>query len=173
MSRESVANGIRRVRTQLEKFGLHDYGHMYNETATRYALIDPVLKGLGWDITNMDQCTVELEMPQARRYRRADCVLHDSNGNIGIIIEAKAANQSLTGKVLDEAENQLADCAGALTLGAGVITNGLIWRLYHLDSTQAPLSDRLTEVVDIRDRDGSIAGSARMLHEWLNKDNWW
>ena len=59
MSPRSVENAIRKVRRQMADYSREYYGWSYNETGTRYVLIDPVIKALGWDIYDMDQCGVD------------------------------------------------------------------------------------------------------------------
>lgn len=59
MSIRGVANAVRRVRTQLEEYPASAY--WYNETTTRYVLINPMIESLGWDMYDLDQCGYEID----------------------------------------------------------------------------------------------------------------
>ena len=172
MTVRAVEEAIRQVRKQLEDFDLFNYGQRYNETATRYALINPVLKGLGWDINDMDQCAVEWPVPPDKPIGRADYVLNDSQNQIVIVIEAKHATFNVGGEP-SWLENKLAGYTMGMPWGVAVLTNGLIWRLYWLDATRQPFSNRIAAKVDIRSVDGGITEPARSLYDWLDKDLWW
>ena len=172
MSIGTVEADIRRVRKQLDDYNRDDYGWSYNETATRYILIDPVLRALGWDIYDLDECSVEWPMPFGKPIGRADYVLGNSHGENIIVIEAKRLDVAVGGEPRGF-ENKLAGYTRGMTNGVAVLTNGLVWRLYELDSTRRALRNRRTEKADIREGYGSISGSARTLHEWLDKDKWW
>ena len=172
MTVRSVENAIRRVRQQLEVYDRENYGWSYNETGTRYILIDPVLKALGWDIYDMDQCGVEWPMPPHKPMGRADYVLGNRHDDIVIVIEAKRVDVSVGGEPR-RFESKLTSYTRGMKTGVAALTNGLIWRLYELDSTRKALRNRRSERVDIREGYGTISESARLLHEWLDKDKWW
>ncbi|MGI4760500.1 MAG: hypothetical protein ACRYF0_07335 [Janthinobacterium lividum] len=57
-----------------------------NEAATRAVLIDPVLRALGWDTTNL--LLVEPERTVENK-QSLDYVLKDRSGKIQSVIEAK------------------------------------------------------------------------------------
>lgn len=172
MTSWSVENAIRRVRQQMEDYDREHYGWSYNETATRYLLIDPVLKALGWDIYDLDQCGVEWPMPEEDPIGRADYVLCNAHVQNIIVIEAKRIDVAVGGEPR-ALERKLARYCKGMRTGIAVLTNGLVWRLYELDHTRRALWNRRTEKVDIREGHGRISGSARLLHEWLDKDRWW
>ena len=62
-----------------------------NEAATRAALIDPVLRALGWDTGNTNMVEVEKTLGQVR----ADYALFDSNKEPKIVVEAKSLRTNL------------------------------------------------------------------------------
>ena len=51
------------------------YRYMYKELATRYLLIDPIIRALDWDMNDFDQSAVEWPMPEGQFHRKADYVL--------------------------------------------------------------------------------------------------
>ena len=59
-----------------------------HETSTRYMIIDPTLRSLGWDLSDPKDCIVEYKV-SAGSQRAADYALLDSRGRPVILIEAK------------------------------------------------------------------------------------
>ncbi|GAA3989846.1 hypothetical protein [Hymenobacter antarcticus] len=98
-----------------------------NEAATRAALIDPVLRALGWDTANVQ--VVEPEKTLSNELR-IDYLLNDPAGQPWVVVEAKCLDSSLdkygyVGKILGY----------ALTLNVHTvcITDGITWHLHtHL-----------------------------------------
>ena len=98
-----------------------------NEAATRAALIDPVLRALGWDTTNVQMVEPEKTLGNELRI---DYLLNDPTGQPWVVIEAKCLDSSLdkygyVGKILGY----------ALTLNVHTvcITDGITWHLHtHL-----------------------------------------
>ena len=103
---------------------------------------------------------------------RADYVLGNRHDENIIVIEAKRVDVAVGGEPRGFEDKLTLDTRGMNT-GVAVLTNGLIWRLYELDSTRRALKNKRTEKVDIREGHSSISGSARLLHERLDKDKWW
>ena len=120
----------------------------------------------------MDRCAVECPMPTDNPTGPADYVINDSLEQIVIVIEAKRATFNLGGEP-SSLESKLLGYTKGMDIGVAVLTNGLIWRLYELNSARRTLSDRITEKVDIRSDYGDVAESARSLHDWLSRDHWW
>ena len=98
-----------------------------NEAATRAALIDPVLRALGWDTANVQMVEPEKTLSNELRI---DYLLNDPTGQPWVVIEAKCLGSSLdkygyVGKILGY----------ALTLNVHTvcITDGITWHLHtHL-----------------------------------------
>ena len=59
-----------------------------HETSTRYLIIDPILRSLGWDLSDPRDCIVEYRVSD-RSQRAVDYALLDGNGDPVILIEAK------------------------------------------------------------------------------------
>ncbi|WP_426058813.1 hypothetical protein [Hymenobacter sp. B1770] len=100
-----------------------------NEAATRAALIDPVLRALGWDTSNVRM--VEPEKTVSNELR-IDYLLNDPTGKPWVVIEAKCLGSSLdkygyVGKILGYAIS--------LNVHTVCITDGLAWHLHtHLQN---------------------------------------
>ena len=94
-----------------------------NEAATRAVLIDPVLRALGWDTTNLN--IVEFERTYSDT--RVDYALFDREGKVKIIVEAKAL-----GVNLQDAQLAFKLFAYAFKFGIRnvVMTNGITWQLF-------------------------------------------
>ena len=58
MSISTVMEVIQQVRQQLNDYPMSDY--LYNEATTRNVVINPMIKALGWDLHNLDQCSYEI-----------------------------------------------------------------------------------------------------------------
>jgi hypothetical protein len=95
-----------------------------NESATRAVLIDPVLRALGWDTTNV--LMVEPERTVENK-QSLDYVLKGVNGAIQSVIEAKKLGESLDklGHV-----GALIGYAFSLKPVSFFITDGLNWHCY-------------------------------------------
>ncbi len=110
---EKVRDSSIQYRSKLEK----------NEAATRAVLIDPVLRALGWDITNLNM----VEFERTYSDTRVDYALYDKLGNVKIIVEAKAL-----GINIQDAQLAYKLFAYAFKFGIRnvVMTNGITWQLF-------------------------------------------
>ncbi len=95
-----------------------------NEAATRAALIDPVLRALGWDTGNVQM--VEPEKTINTTWR-ADYALHDSSGKINLLLEAKCLGSNLEKFSVVQ---QLLSYAFGFGVLKVVVTDGINWHFY-------------------------------------------
>ena len=103
------------------------------ETRTRQALIDPMLRALGWDVEDPKSVELEYKVNQDR----LDYALRGSERPIAVI-EAKAL-----GKSLDEKETmQVLNYANSAGIPYMALTNGDHWRMLEVFK-QAPIEDRV------------------------------
>ncbi|MBT9394566.1 hypothetical protein KLP40_15450 [Hymenobacter sp. NST-14] len=105
-----------------------------NEAATRAALIDPVLRALGWDTANVQ--VVEPEKTLGGDLR-VDYLLRDAAGQPRLVIEAKCLDASLDkhGYV-----SKILGYALGFKVQTVFITDGLHWHCYsnlHQGNTEA------------------------------------
>ena len=170
MTIAKVEEAIVRVQKHLTVWERGDY--LYHETPTRYLLIDPILTGLGWDLHNMDECSMEWPMPKPQSRTRVDYALGNSQGGIAAVIEAKSVNVAVDNRP-SGLENQLARYAKGMKYGVAVLTNGAIWHIYEMDSSRRSLKNKHIAKVDVREGNADNPKSARVLHRWLNKPKLW
>ena len=114
---------IEEISAVRERIRAHRDAFDQNETATRVSLIDPLLKGLGWDIT--DPCKVAIEHTVSGG-KKCDYVLKGFDGEPVAGIEAKPLGASLDEYFLDIVKYSI-----LLEARYYVITDGNIWRLYR------------------------------------------
>ena len=127
-----------------------------NEAATRAALIDPILRALGWDTANVRMVEPEKSLGNELR---VDYLLRDANGHPALVLEAKCLNQSLdkygyVGKILGYAL--------ALDVQTVCITDGLSWHIHpnlHNGKSE-PLMFTLSE--------SNPVPAALLLIQWLD-----
>ena len=100
-----------------------------NEARTRQILIDPLLKELGWDVTDPGQ--VGLEMPVDKTfggpkgYFKPDYVLRLDEDNVVAVVEAKKL-----GGDFDEAQEQTYQYADEIGVRWALATDGDRWEMY-------------------------------------------
>ena len=110
-----------------------------NEAITRYALIDPVLRGLGWDTEDPNVVVPEYNTDVGM----ADYALFTDKGVPTVIIEAKKLGAPLE----SAAEQGIHYC-----MGKGIeyfaVTDGCMWRVYETHK-RAPTHEKLIQQFDI------------------------
>lgn len=126
-----------------------------NEAATRAALIDPVLRILGWDTANMQMVEPEKTIGGDLR---VDYLLRDAAGNPRLVIEAKCLDASLDkhGYV-----SKVLGYALGFKVQTVFITDGLSWHCYsnlHKGNTEA-ITFSLTD---------NLLPAALHLIQWLD-----
>ncbi|MGQ9463392.1 MAG: hypothetical protein ACUVTP_12990 [Candidatus Fervidibacter sp.] len=114
---EKLLEAIERVRERIRQ---HEAQLRQSEMLTRYALVDPILRALGWDTENPEQVVPEF----SRAGRRSDyALLHD--GNPHVMVEVKPLGTALGG-----AAEQGVRAAVTLGMSYFACTNGNVWELY-------------------------------------------
>ncbi len=127
-----------------------------NEAATRAALIEPLLRALGWDTTNVR--LVEPERTVANK-QSLDYLLKDFEGKIRSVIEAKKLGESLDklGHV-----GALIGYAFSLKPQNFFITDGLNWHCY------SPTHSQFQPVETLNLADANPVEAALQLVRWLD-----
>ncbi len=145
------------------------------EWRTRYALIDPLLRALGWDTGDPEMCFIE--WPVRDTGGRVDYALFIDGYVAGIaagaetpvvLVEAKAMNVKLNRHVKDL--EKYADGSGLQIGDVAVLTNGRQWWLYEAEPGKL-LHQGKHEVVDLVNETAEAV--ADRLETWLSRDNWW
>ena len=144
MSIDDVRKAIEQVKPHIREFQDNPPKGELNlnapannwETSTRYIIIDPILRGLGWDLSDPRQCIVEYRAmpegtPKHRNDPRVDYVLVNRRGEPVIAIEAKRVDVDSRDELGLE---QLAGYVLSLeTVKLAVLTNGQYWEIYRKD----------------------------------------
>ena len=130
------------VESLRERIDAHGDALRQNEALTRYALIDPLLRELGWDTSDPALVTPE--------YRSGDgsadyALLHDNRP--AIMVEAKKLDTPLRDKVLSQG---ITYC---LTEGTPhfTVTDGRRWEVYETHKP-VPIADKLVVSFDLNEQ---------------------
>lgn len=88
----SIADTIRQVRRRVS--GHDGYLSSVSETRTRYTLIDPILRALGWEISDPSQVKVEIDINDSSAVKKVDYALYRSRSDAPpwALVEAKRLN---------------------------------------------------------------------------------
>ena len=120
------------IETLKERIATHGASLGENETRTRMALIDPLLRALGWDVSDPDIVTPEYSVGASR----ADYALLTSNGNPAALVEAKKLDESLASHRM-----QMLNYANISGIPYAGLTDGNHWEMYTVFD-QAPIEQR-------------------------------
>ena len=142
---KELVETIARIRQTIK---MHAAKLSKNETMTRYALIDPLLRELGWDLSNPGEVVPE---DNTGGGGKTDYTL----GHKAMIVEAKKLDENL-----DKFADKLISYVRGRMVRYGVLTNGQKWRMYDVNATT-----KSPEVeFDITDSDGVVLSKAIRLH---------
>ena len=132
-----------------------------SEAATRAALVDPVLRALGWDVANPNMVEVEKTVNS----KRADYALRNSSSVIVAVVEAKKLNEDL-----NQPNYVQKLLAYAQTFGVSSVftTNGTIWQ--HCTSSG---STHFKALATLDLKDGDISSIAAYLVQELDAAKFW
>ena len=101
-----------------------------HETSTRYMIIDPILRSLGWDLSNPTDCVVEYRV-MTESQSAVDYALLDDRGKPIILVEAKRIDVDT-----EDEENWVQTyryTKEVETATVIVITNGQYWAIKTRD----------------------------------------
>ena len=166
MSIKAVEQAVRHGREVIENY---PFFQSYAEWKTRYFLIDPVIRALGWKTENPWELAIEYQRGEGR----VDYALSDRDGNPIIFIEAKALgslNVKLQSRQTEE-EAQLARYIRGLKNGYGVLTDGREWHIF--DTSIRRRSFRLKHTASVDIKSGRLRDTARILQYALGRRSWW
>lgn len=126
------------VETLRERISSHRGVLSQSEALTRYALIDPLLRELGWDTEDPSMVVPEYRVPNNQI---ADYVLFN-DGNPAIVVESKKLDESLRGgRALDQGILYCAHTRASYFL----LTDGNRWELFNAGSTIPMTTFNLSE----------------------------
>ena len=122
---EVIGTLQRRVRS-------HESSLRENEIRTRTTLIDPLLKALGWDVSDPETVTLERSIGRGR----ADYALHGEQTRPFAVLEAKRLGEDLGNHI-----TQMVGYALEEGIPYAGLTDGNRWQLYEVFGRK-PLSDK-------------------------------
>ncbi len=127
------------VETLRKRIGEHGPLLSQNEIRTRYALIDPLLWGVGWDTEDPAQVVPEYALAP----KSADYALLGSDGRPAMIVEAKKLDRPLR----DGLSQSIAYCVEQGT-PYFCVTDGRRWAIYET-FRQVPVDKKLVTEFDV------------------------
>ena len=163
MSLQDVKRAIRQVRVHLHE---HQRDHPRGpvnpgapadnvEMSTRYIVVDPVLRSLGWDLSDPSQCVVEYATADHRgNVPRVDYALLGRDRSPVVLVEAKrielsarmASNEThrRARKVKwDKARDALFEYLNDVdAVKVGVLTNGQEWEIFSATDEEWVFDDK-------------------------------
>ena len=153
---QPLDNVITEVRAVINE---HQEKLSTDETKTRYILIDPILRALGWDVNSLDD--VEVEYITLER-KKVDYALLSADKDPLVLIEAKRLNAPDVSKNVSQL---LMYCLEA-GVRYGVLTDGNHWQMYDTSRVK-PLQEKRTMYVVLTSHQPAVA--ARFLLDlWKN-----
>lgn len=170
MSVSAVDATIRSIREVVKEWDDADLP-AWLEFHTRYGVIDPIIRALGWDTADPKEC--HPEYPRPYQEGRVDYALFgtpdvESIGNNSIppdvVIESKALREPL-----DDDAPQLrryVEAEPRMRTGVAVLTNGNEWWVYDL-TKRGSFERKLVERVNILA--GNRRSHAGFLNQWLDR----
>ena len=169
MAVQTPAETILRIREGQRTWDLWRFES--SEIRTRYAVIDPILRSLGWDLGNPAECRLEWQIGQTDdRVDYALCAPNKSGSPTlpaaRVLLEAKKWEHHLSYPDYKQIDGYLENYPNFK--GIGILTNGREWRLHQMrdDTGKVAWSGVM------RIRDGTCEEAASKLEQWLARSNW-
>jgi hypothetical protein len=147
----------------------------YNEDQTKMAVVQPIMRRLGWDIENVDEVTPEFSVER----RRVDYALRINNRS-AVFIEAKKPGEDLEDQNHQE---QLLDYSFREAVDIAILTNGITWafylprssvdwksrKFYTIDIVEQDLSDVAVKFIDLLSKSNIGSGKSLQNAELIHK----
>lgn len=188
---KDVEKAIRRVRVHIHSYQLYAPGSQANrgvpvdnaEMSTRYIVIDPVLRSLGWDLSNPSECVVECiagDQGPRNLFPRVDYALRGRDGRVAVLVEAKRISESVRADPLDvcpewcEHNRDDSHCQirrylrWVPNVRVGILTNGREWQIFlPRDGRWEP------DGSSVRLGSRTVKRNAQRLIEHLGRERYW
>ena len=142
------------VETLQRRIAEHGPALQQSEALTRYSLIDPLLRGLGWDTGDPSQVLPEYRSAAGS----ADYALLGLSGSPQVIVEAKKLGTHLDVKV----RQQVTSYCQEEGVPFAVITDGRRWEIYDIFQ-RAAMKDSQVSSFDLGDQPAAICLQALAL----------
>ncbi len=137
-----LAEALVQVRSKIARYK----GREMNEQNTKTALINPVLRALGWDVGDLEE--VQQEYKRRPRDKPVDYALFILRAP-HLFVEAKALGQNLDDR---RWANQIMGYATVAGVEWVVVTNGDEYRIYNA-CARVPVEEKLFRKVTLTDED--------------------
>jgi len=147
---EMVVERMKRYRSLYEQ----------NEMAVRSQIIEPILRGLGWDVENPEEVQPNVSTEEGI----PDYSLLKGDKKV-LFIEAKKLSVDIEQR---EVIRQLAKYCFGEGMRYGVLTNGAIWILFRAFQEGTTMSERIVWKIDIESDE--LTASVRRLNT-VSEDN--
>jgi hypothetical protein len=135
-----------------------------NEQNTKTALIDPVLRALGWEVGNLEEVSQEYKRKsQDKPVDYALLLLRTPK----LFVEAKALGQDLDDR---KWANQIMGYAAVAGVNWVVITNGNDYRIYNA-AVAVPVEDKLFRSVRLTEESAAAEETLALLSKERIRDN--
>ena len=187
---EQAVERIRRVDPGDSPF-FGKTGHS-SEWQTRYYLVDPLLRALGWDTSCPQEVRVEWPIPGPGRMRPQNALgpgtgqQLPNRGRVDYALFAPESSSDLehlyVPRALIEVKGRRVNLPVALSdqlaryvrgwpemAGLAVMTNGMVWHFYEVQGGRLPEQDPVA-TVDLCQ--GSARVAAIRVKHWLGRDRW-
>jgi len=131
-----------------------------NEMAVRSQIIEPILRGLGWDVENPEEVQPNVSTEEGI----PDYSLLKGDKKV-LFIEAKKLSVDIEQR---EVIRQLAKYCFGEGMRYGVLTNGAIWILFRAFQEETTMSERIVWKIDVESDE--LTASVRRLNT-VSEDN--
>lgn len=157
---DSLSEAVKTVQKKIDRYK----GKSVGETNTKTALIDPILRALGWGVGDLEE--VQQEYKMHRRDNPVDYALMLMNTPC-LFVEAKALEHDLDDR---KWANQIMNYANNAGVEWAVITNGDEYRIYNA-LAKVPIEGKLLRKVRITDESGAAEETLSLLSKERLKGN--
>ena len=149
MSQQKVENAIRRLQKHVQAYQQAPPNGFVNHSAaannhvasTRYMLVDPILRAMGWDLGDPRNCIVEFRPNPNEANTRADYALLNRSRQPAALVETRRIGQREPTAGWETRMKQLAN--DTPTAHVVALTNGQYWSIWlREDDEWIPESDR-------------------------------
>ena len=165
---ERVEKAIKHGQSVISNYGNQKW--VMQEAGTRYYIVDPILRALGWKLDDPGQCRLEeWRSREASVYKGQIDYAFYLGGKPIVLIETKSLNTGLNGY---RQENQLAKYKRDGEI-VGVLTNGREWYFYDLPKPTSFTYKCVNPDSPIRVCDADTKKVASLLTKYLGRHRDW
>jgi len=150
----NIENGIEKIKS-IDRANI-------NEATGKATIVLPMLRALGWDTTDPDEC--QLEYCVATHLKGFADIALFSGGKPRVLLETKAPNKKLA---TTKHQVQVLEYCKMLKVSLGVLTNGVTWHFFYLDQNSDDETP-LAETIDLDQDD--VRDCGRKLRQLLSRD---